>query len=177
MQKWPQRRSPRHQEYDYSTIGAYFLTICTHQKVNLLCEIVGGNMKPNAAGTRVAYWWNELQLHYFEVATDYFVVMPNHVHGIMMLDHDGGVSIPDVIGWYKTMTTNAYIRGVKEQNWFQFDGKVWQRSFYARIIRDDNELGTIREYIRLNPSRWERDLHHPETAWLLDKIRKELGRD
>ncbi len=63
----------------------------------------------------------------------------------------------DIMDWFKTMTTNAYIRGVKELNWPPFPGRLWHRNYFERIIRDERELNNIREYIINNPARWEED--------------------
>ena len=63
--------------------------------------------------------------------------------------------------WFKTMTTNAYIAGVKQSGWPPFPGRLWQRNYYERIIRDDGELSGIREYIRLNPVKWADDNENP----------------
>ena len=64
-----------------------------------------------------------------------------------------GTSLSDVVQWFKTMTTNEYIRGVKQQQWQPFPGKLWQRNYWDHIIRNENELHRIREYIRTNPPR------------------------
>ena len=68
-----------------------------------------------------------------------------------------GATIGDVMDWFKTMTTNAYIRGVKINNWRRFDGRLWQCNYYDHIIRDDNALRKISEYIIHNPDRWHED--------------------
>jgi putative transposase len=66
-----------------------------------------------------------------------------------------------IIQWFKTMTTNEYIRGVKELNWPPFPGKLWQRNYYEHIIRNDRELNAIRQYIIDNPAKWEQDRDNP----------------
>ena len=63
--------------------------------------------------------------------------------------------------WFKTMTTNAYIRGVKQSGWSPFAGRLWQRNYYERIIRNDAELAAIREYIDVNPAQWHNDDQYP----------------
>ena len=63
--------------------------------------------------------------------------------------------------WFKTMTTNAYIRGVKQQSWPPFRGRLWQRNYYKHIVRNDNDLDRIRRYIAGNPSRWASDRENP----------------
>jgi len=72
-----------------------------------------------------------------------------------------GPPLPRVIQWFKTMTTNAYINGVKNNNWSPFAGRFWQRNYYERIIRNDNELNNIRQYIDDNPQKWEQDTENP----------------
>lgn len=91
-----------------------------------------------------------------------WIVMPDHVHLLLTLNANDAAratdaSLSDGIHWLKTMTTNAYIRGVKERGWPPLDRKVWHTSFYDRIVRDDGEFDAIRRYIEQNPARrWER---------------------
>ena len=68
----------------------------------------------------------------------------------------------DVVQWFKTMTTNEYIRGVKQNGWQPFPGKLWQRNYWDHVIRDELKLHRIREYIRNNPARWHEDTLHPD---------------
>ena len=68
-----------------------------------------------------------------------------------------GSSIPTIVQWFKTMTTNEYIRQVKQNDWKPFNGKLWQRNYYEHIIRNEIELNQIREYIMNNPLKWEYD--------------------
>ncbi|MFC1502307.1 transposase [bacterium] len=72
------------------------------------------------------------------------------------------VSLFDTMEWFKTMTTNEYIRGVKKYNWKPFPGKFWQRNYYDRIIRNEDELNKIREYIIYNPEKWDLDRNNPK---------------
>ncbi|MBI4317141.1 MAG: hypothetical protein HY675_01515 [Chloroflexi bacterium] len=69
-----------------------------------------------------------------------------------------------VIEWFKTMTTNAYIRGVKQDGWTPFSGRLWQRNYYERVIRNEDELNHIREYIAYNPLNWATDRENPEAS-------------
>ncbi|MFQ5641136.1 MAG: hypothetical protein ACE5IR_24425 [bacterium] len=71
-------------------------------------------------------------------------------------------TLGDVVGWFETMTTNAYIRGVKQHDWQRFPGKLWQRNYWDHIIRDENELDRIREYIMYNPVKWDEDEDNPD---------------
>ena len=68
-----------------------------------------------------------------------------------------GVPLPTVMQWFKTMTTNEYIWGVKQYGWAPFRGKLWQRNYYEHIIRDQNDLDRVRRYIRHNPLNWQKD--------------------
>ncbi|MDO8311578.1 MAG: transposase [Sideroxyarcus sp.] len=68
-----------------------------------------------------------------------------------------GSPLRTVVQWFKTMTTNAYIRGVKLQGWQRFDGKLWQRNYWEHVVRDESELDRIRAYILNNPAQWESD--------------------
>jgi REP element-mobilizing transposase RayT len=71
------------------------------------------------------------------------------------------VPLPTIIQWFKTMTTNEYIRGVKTLEWPSFRGKLWQRNYYEHIVRNDLGLYRIRQYIIANPARWPEDRENP----------------
>lgn len=103
--------------------------------------------------------------------------MPNHVHFIIFLNQipqagkgqahwpaptNTHVSLSDVVHWFKTMTTNDYIRGVKEQGWTQFKKRLWQRNYWERVVRNEAELRKFRSYIDTNPLRWHLDSLHPD---------------
>jgi len=76
-------------------------------------------------------------------------------------DEHIGSPLPRIIQWFKTMTTNQYIRGVKEKNWTPFSGKLWQRNYYEHIVRNEESLNRIREYIMNNSFKWDDDLENP----------------
>lgn len=160
------RRSIRLKEYDYSQNNAYFVTICAQNKQCLFGDIVNSKMVLNPAGLMTVIWFRELQKKYNNLQCDEFVCMPNHLHFIIKLEGAGlpahlhepnQINIPTVIQWYKTMTTNTYIRGVKQGDWQPFSGKLWQRNYWERVIRNQDELNSIRDYIKTNPMRWEQD--------------------
>jgi len=77
------------------------------------------------------------------------------------LGEHAGSPLHRVVQWFKTMTTNGYIRGVKQNGWLPFSGKLWQRNYYEHIIRNDDEMNRIREYIEMNPARWAEDRENP----------------
>ena len=179
------RRSIRLKGYDYSQLGAYFLTICTQNRECLFGDIINGEMISNEAGRTVKMVWNEIPSCYPSINVDAFVVMPNHVHGIIFIVGAGpracpdsgqsradgqpqGVaptmSLPDVVHRFKTMTTKRYTDGVKQNGWSRFEGKLWQRNYYEHIIRDERELNRIREYIVNNPAQWDMDRENPNAS-------------
>jgi len=274
------RRSIRLSGYDYSSAGAYFVTLCTQNRACLFGDIVDGEMVLNEAGRMVERWYGELENKYPDIQNDAFVCMPNHVHFIVVNvganlrvrpdrgvdrdqdirpdrgvdrdqdirpdrgvghdrdggpvvnvganlrvrpdpdvghDRDGGPVVnvganlrvrpdrgvdrdqdirpdPDVghdrgertggehiggehiggehtgsplravIQWFKTMTTNEYIRAVKQRGWQPFPGKLWQRNYWEHIIRNESEANRIREYIRNNPAQWSLDRLNSESV-------------
>jgi len=173
------RRSVRLMGFDYAEPGAYFVTIVTQERSCLFGEIIEGQMQVNRAGEAITRWWLELTRKFTTVETDEFIVMPNHCHGIIVIvdptvgadlrvgppnDRTGahaGAPLPTVVQWFKTMTTNEYIRGVKTLGWPSFRGQLWQRSYYEHVIRNADSLNRIRQYIIDNPVRWEFDRENP----------------
>lgn len=185
-------KSLRLRDFNYSNPGAYFVTICLHHGDSRFGDVLDDRVALNDAGLMAMDWWNELACKYPGVRLDEFIVMPNHLHGIIFITdglessrveaalsgrHDTRVEAalrgrpsptPDtppnlsrILDWYKTMTTNSYIRGVKALDWPRFDGHLWQRSFYDRIITRERTLELMRQYIQLNPLRWPQDREHP----------------
>jgi REP element-mobilizing transposase RayT len=186
------RRSIRLSEFDYSTNGAYFVTICTQGRESLFGDIDDGAMTLNEAGRLVAECWAKLPDKFNGVSLDEFIIMPNHFHGIIAiidntnhidlrgescirppLNYQGAMekqgehkvrpygtqngSVGRIVQAFKSLTTNAYIRGVKQSGWPPFPGRVWQRNYYERVIRDEKEMMAIREYIMNNPANWSDD--------------------
>jgi putative transposase len=111
----------------------------------------------NNAGKMVEYWYWELEKKYPDKRCHQMVVMPNHVHFIIENNKINNAAIGDVVGWFKTMITNEYIRGVKNLGWPPFKGKLWQRNYYENIIRDENSYLRIAKYIENNPVKWCQD--------------------
>jgi len=174
------RRSIRLPEYDYSQAGAYFITICTHNRTCLFGEIIDGGMQLDQAGKMISQWWLELANKFPHVQIDESIIMPNHVHGIILITeppsipvgaarcgrpgrpHRGAPTIGDIIRWFKTMTTNEYIRKVKKNGWQPYRDRFWQRNYYEHIIRNENDLRDTREYIFNNPQQWHIDRDNPD---------------
>ncbi|MDR0788074.1 MAG: transposase [Gemmatimonadota bacterium] len=165
------RASNRLRGYDYTRAGAYFITICTHRGERLFGEVVGGAMQLNAAGSIVARTWIELPIHYSHILLDAVVVMPDHMHGIVVITHGAD---PDVGAGLKPAPTTAIgvhrhglseiVRAIKTFSARRINlhrgtpgVPVWQRNYYDHVISNDGSLTRIREYIRDNPSRWMSD--------------------
>ena len=126
----------------------------------------------------VEWWWMELPNKFPTLELDEYIVMRNHIHGILVIvwadlcvrpdisvdqkkGAHTGAPLQAIMQWFKTMTTNSYIRGVKQHNWPPYPDKLWQRSYYDHIIRNDQALQKIRQYIHENPAQWEQNNHHP----------------
>jgi putative transposase len=150
--------------YDYSQTGAYFITVCTKDRLLLL--------EPDPVKQMIEHWWEELPSKFPHVELDAFTVMPNHVHGIIVIVSDSAVQqdaspehpgedLPTIMQWFKTMTTNAYMKGVKEMSWGRFNMHLWQRTYWDHIIRGESDLQRLHAYIEMNPSRWMIDSLHP----------------
>lgn len=154
MSSLPQRKSPRLQGYDYSSSGAYFITICTYQRSHLLGEITDGEMLPSTAGVIAVKCWQAIPDHYADVSIDAFVVMPNHIHGILFLHTDKSrfhTQLGRVINAFKGAVT-AQVRAVNGA-----ETVVWQGRYHDHIIRSETELSVLRAYIEANPITWTQD--------------------
>ena len=153
------RRSIRLKGYDYSQAGAYFVTICTNDGQNHLGDVVDGAMIPSDAGLMVLEVWDEVMERFPNVEADILRLMPNHIHFILFIFEDGFdakqnlVVLGDVVGAFKSLTTNKYIDGVRENNWTAFYKRFWLRNYWERIIRNERELEAIRKYILDNPAK------------------------
>ncbi len=161
------RRSIRLKGYDYSQEGMYFVTICTQHGRCLLTD--------TAVCEMIELWWKKLPEKFTAVVLDAFVIMPNHIHFIIAITKNVGVALGTIVQWFKTMSTNAYIRGVKEQGWQPFPGKLWQRNYYEQIIRNERHLTAVRQYIHNNPANWKADKLHPQAP--LNKFNQDWQRN
>ena len=165
MNSLPKRKHPRLKEYDYSTPGAYFITICTHNRKCLLSNIVGRGLAP--AEIRYTQYGEiareqllSLENRYPNLKIEQYVIMPNHIHAILILTEAAGASprptIMDVVSAYKSLTTRAC---KKEQS----IDRLFQTSFYEHVIRGREDYLEIAEYIINNPKQWEMDTLYSDT--------------
>lgn len=161
-----QRRSIRLKQFDYHTPGAYFVTICAYQRQHLFDQ--------PALSEIINTVWQILPQRFPTIMLDEFVVMPNHVHGIVWLGniathteqvdtrHAHPVSVSAVVCAFKSLVAVHYLRWIRE-NAPDRAAKVWQRGFYERVVRNDNELHAIRQYIQNNPQCWAADNDNLDT--------------
>ena len=162
----PKRKHPRLEHYDYSTAGAYFITICTQGRRCLLSRIVGRGLAPaeiqyTAYGRIAQEQLLLLEERYPSLKVDQYVIMPNHIHAILLLAETAGASlrptIMDIVCAYKSLTT----RQCKKAQPIE---KLFQSSFYEHVIRGREDYNEIAEYIVNNPNQWELDkLYSKET--------------
>lgn len=165
MTQGSSRRSIRLLNYKYSSPGAYFITICTQEHQCLFGNIINDTMVLNDAGRMVQQWYRELERKFPSIICDYFICMPNHIHLTLFLEKACGsvpTNLSSVVQWFKTMTTNDYIRRVKSSGWTRFNKRLWQRNYWERVVRNENELKKFRDYIQTNPIRWHLDKLNPE---------------
>ena len=149
------RRSLRLPHFNYASPGAYFVTITVNERAALLGSLVEttGGMELSDAGKMVEQWWLKLPREFQSVTLDAHAVMPDHFHGVVLLQcscaesANQPVSISKVIQWFKTMTTAEYSRGVQGQSWPRVNKRLWQRGFYDHVIRTERDLVDIRNYI------------------------------
>ncbi len=154
--------------YDYSQEGKYFITICTHNRQHLFGKIVNRKMQLSEFGKTAQFCWEQMPEHFNFVTLDEFVIMPNHVHGIIVLNDNNKIdisnntkeefsksvpgSVPTIIRSYKSAVTKK-INELRKT----LGEKVWQSGFYDRIIKDQTELYFVQKYIKNNPHNWNED--------------------
>ena len=165
MESLPKRKHPRLKEYDYSTPGAYFITICTQNRKCLLSNIVGRGLAPaeiqyTQYGEIAREQLLSLENRYPNLKIDQYVIMPNHIHAIFILTEAAGASprptIMDVVSAYKSLTTRACKKAHPIE-------KLFQTSFYEHVIRGREDYLEIAEYIMNNPKQWEMDTLYSDT--------------
>ncbi len=171
------RQSIRLPGFDYTTPGAYFVTIVTQGRECLFGDVVDGVMCLNELGLMTQKWLLKLPDKFPSVILDELVIMPNHIHVVVWLvgadpcvcpdqhpqtipgrTHGCAPTLNRIIQWFKTMSTNESIRTAGLSR----PGILWQRNYWERILRGDDELNRIRQYIIDNPKNWETDEDNPQ---------------
>lgn len=174
------RRSIRLTGYDYSQAGLYFVTICCEDRICRFGNVLNGEMILNEYGQIAHDEWMQLSERFSNFELDVFQIMPNHMHGIILLNdipvgagftpaHHGGISqhgdnratarvaptVSDIVGAYKSLVANGCLKIYKQKN--EMMGKLWQRNYYEHIIRNEQSYQRISEYIINNPVKWVGD--------------------
>jgi REP element-mobilizing transposase RayT len=172
ISKKSQRKPNRLSGFDYSSPGYYFVTICAQIGSEMFGTIESGVMKLNRFGKIANQIWMDIPYHYSNAELDEFVIMPNHIHGIIIIDDNVGTeqcSVPTEsnqnhhYGLLSKITKSfkeIFVKQIRKQ-YQNYDFK-WQRSFYDRIIRNEKELYNIRQYIINNPLKWQIDNNNPK---------------
>ena len=165
---YPNRKLPRLREYDYSTPGVYFITICSHKKKCIFGKIALGEYMDDAKmlyspiGEIARKCLLDMESHYDNVKIDNWIIMPNHVHMLIHISErinpfpTAAYDISNIVGKYKAAVTRSV------RNAFMHSGKLWQSSFYDHIVRTDEDYQNIWQYICGNPSKWLDDCFYCE---------------
>jgi len=169
------RRSIRLPHYDYASNGFYFVTICAYQKQCLFGEVENGTMILNDCGQIVADEWQRSSQIRHEMELDLWVVMPNHFHGIVIIDRRDRETVITQkrdrysIPFQKPRSLSSLVSGFKSSvsrriNQYRRtpEHPVWQRNYHEHIIRNQRSLQQIREYVQNNPQLWDKDCLNPK---------------
>ena len=164
MARSAERKNPRMKQWNYSSEGWYFVTICVKNRAHVFGNVRKGKMRFNKWGKIAHECWQQIPIHFPGVEIDQFVIMPNHVHGIVVLRDDfrrnkaclvpinrREMKLSTIIGSFKSVTTKKINSNI------QNDIFAWQRSFHDHIIRSERELINIQNYIFFNPDNWRDD--------------------
>jgi len=177
------RKTLRLREYDYTTPGAYFVTICVNNKKPILGKIVGEEIILAKVGEIVREVWHNLPGYYTTIELDEFIVMPNHVHGIIWIlgsspppdavgaglsparsDREGlrpsptkahSLALPEIVRAFKSFSAREVNKNLRLVEKFS-----WQRSYHEHIVRNDDDLNQHRVYIQNNPLKWSLDEYY-----------------
>jgi putative transposase len=175
VERLVKRKNPRLRGYEYSLAGGYFVTICASRRGDVFGVVDEGEVVLNDIGKMVQQCWHEIPERFPSVELDTFILMPDHFHAVTFLlgtnvragldpARNRGTDQPStqratsrvaptlgrIIGSFKSISTNRYFSGVNNQGWPLIGKKLWQRGYYDRIIRDEDELNHIRHYITYN---------------------------
>ena len=185
-------KSIRLREWDYSADGYYFITICTKDRIEWFGEIKNEMMGLNEIGCIVAKCYQEIPNIFPNAKLDEWQIMPNHMHGILVIDNEMlrknhssspvetrrgaslrgtetpkynrfGPLIPNSLSSMINHFKGAVTKWCRKNGYPDF---AWQPLFYDHIIRTENDLNRIRQYIIDNPFNWERDRNKPKNLWM-----------
>lgn len=166
------RKSIRLREYDYTNPNWYYVTVCTYKRENIFGKVEKDKMVLNEYGKIVEECWKAIPNHFEHVSLDYFVIMPNHIHGIIIIERrDTACCVPTmedrkfremnpgslsvIVRSFKSAVTKGTNELRKDKS-----APIWQKNYYEHIIRNEMDLFYIRRYIELNPLKWELDEYY-----------------
>ncbi len=167
----PQRKNHRLKQFDYGGYGYYYVTVCVKNRENILCDIVGDDatVVPSEMGKKVIACWNNIAILNENVEVNKFVLMPNHIHGILVIknvepieektkkyafeitERRGRRSLQGLIKDFKSVTTRYF------KKLYNTDMSLWQESFYEEIIKSREQYSKVWQYIDTNPIKWQMD--------------------
>jgi putative transposase len=166
-------RSIRLQGYDYSKDGLYFITICLQNRLHLFGDVVDGNMVFTDAGSIAIQCWMDIPKHFPNTILHQYIIMPNHVHGIIQILNNASDNITNKINLFQKIiprSIGSIVRGFKigVTKWFRNkfpnefprERKIWQRNYYEHIIRNEKSFERISNYISNNPMNWKNDKYN-----------------
>ena len=177
------RKQIRLKGCNYLDSGYYFITICSKNRENIFGNPVGAglasariknpthdnnssqnNMLLSPLGRIIDNQWKDIPNQYDNIELDHYVIMPNHIHGILVIhnqinraDARPAPTIPDIICSFKSKCAVEYLKYIRQNN-LNISAKIWQRSFYDHVVRNERSLNAIRKYIANNPENWENDI-------------------
>ena len=158
------RKPNRLRTYDYSSNGVYFVTICTEGRRKTLCEIVGDGLPvPKEPGVIAEAYIKRIPIKYPCVNIDHYVVMPNHIHMLLLINGYSGTGNPsptlgNVVGWYKYQVTKEINERKKSKTRF------FQRSYHDHVVRGERDYLKIWNYIEGNPMKWTEDCFYTQST-------------
>ena len=165
------RKSIRLKNHDYAQKGMYFVTVCVHGRKCILGDVCNGEMVLNECGKITDKCWNEIPKHFPRVVLDRYIIMPNHVHGIINMRRGTACraptgerfgkpvsgSVPTIVRSFKSAVTKR-INEIRKTPCTP----IWQRNYHEHIVRDGSDLIRIQQYINENPSNWDNDRNNPK---------------
>jgi putative transposase len=165
--KLPQRRSVRIRGFDYAQTGSYFVTICAARRGDIFGRVIDGHVVLNELGQIIDTCWKAIPAHFVRVMIDESIIMPDHIHGILQIDSEDAAvpqavrasisrfsqpqsgSLGSIVRSFKAAVTRNHHRSQ-----LYAGDSLWQRGFYERVLRNNEEYQAIRHYIAWNPVRW-----------------------
>jgi REP element-mobilizing transposase RayT len=153
------RNSVRYPGYDYAQAVVVFVTVCTSGRQTLFGVVIDQAVSLSPAGELVHDTWQRVPERFPGVLLDAWIVMPDHLHGILVMGADPDMPFSpdttgDIIRWFKSTTVAGYRKDVVEGGWTPYDRHLWQRGYYDHVVRNDTDLDRVRRYIAANPARW-----------------------